>query len=94
MGTAGRKKISKCWLQETNDFLEIYCYLDLIHNYTEFYKWLLLVTLVSRSPHTAIVEGNAPARPQEHDDDFTEKILAVESIIFRQRLEAHFGALF
>ena len=51
-----------------------------------FYKWLLLVTLVSRSPHTAIVEGNAPGRPQEdddarNDDDFTEKFLAVDSII-------------
>ena len=83
MGTAGRKKISKCWLQETNNFLEIYCYLDLIRNYAEFYKWLLLVTLVSRpptSPHTQQLWREMRARPQEdddarNDDDFTEKIL-------------------
>ena len=49
VGTAGRKKISKCWLQETNNSLKINCHLDLIYNFTGNWQLLYLVLLVLRS---------------------------------------------
>ena len=49
VGTAGRKKISKCWLQETNNFLEIICHFDLTYNITEIWQLIYLVSLVLRS---------------------------------------------
>ena len=49
MGTAGREKISKCWLSETNTSIHENSYFELFLNTSEFWQLLYLGTLVWRN---------------------------------------------
>ena len=87
VGTAGRKKISKCWLQETNNFLEIICHFDLTYNITEFWQLIYLVSLVLRSlPYALYYRWTANKRSR-----FLEAGRRRRNLLSRKKLNHYFG---